>query len=178
LGLFDAFKKKKRHQTEIGKAGENYARERLAWSHGKVERDPVGSDFKTTDPDLMTGKRKVQRYEVKVNNSRLSERQKQTKGLKVIRLRETPFGYEESLENKRGERLEHNYLTGRDERVPKARKNDPFGINSMLGMDTPRPRRSKRNDDPFSTAGMLGLGSSRGSKRSRRRSDDPFGLLA
>ncbi|MEW6604247.1 MAG: hypothetical protein AB1351_06110 [Thermoproteota archaeon] len=188
MGVLDIFKKKKRHQTEIGKDGENYAENRLSWSHGKVERDPVGSDYRTTDVDPLTGKRKYQRYEVKVNNSRLSEKQKQTKGLRVIRLRETPLGYQETLENRRGDRLEYDYLRGRYRAVPKHRESqldflgtggssarkrkssswDPFGSGSSS--------RSRRNDDllgGFNSNSMFGGGSS---ASKRRRKNDLWGF--
>ena len=170
MGLFGGLFRKK-HQTEIGKEGEDYAKADLAMNHHEVKRAPVGSDFETRDRDLLTGKEKRQKWEVKVNNSPLSERQKQTKGLKVIRLRETQFGYEKTIENRRGEKLEYNYMTGRHARVPKARKEDPLGVNMFS--DKPQ-RRAKTNDDLFGFGSMSGGGST--STRKSRKNEDVFGM--
>jgi hypothetical protein len=174
LGLFDLFKKK--HQTEIGKDGENYARNRLAMNHDKVERDPVGSDFKTTDHNPITGKRRVERYEVKVNNSRLSEKQKQTKGLKVMRLKETPFGYEERIENRNGDKLEYDYFRGRYVRSKK-QESDLFGF----GSSEPIRRSRKRNDDQFDIFGSSNSSSSDffnlGGGSSKRKKKDDFSFF-
>jgi hypothetical protein len=171
MGLFDNLFGK-RHNVERGKDVQDEWRMNQDIQGNSYKRRAVGSDYERTVTDPYTGKKHTERWEMKRNNSPLSKRQKQTRGLKVYRSIDTPLGSKVRIENKNGEELERNLFTGKYNKVPK-RDSDPFGLNALGGSSSSKPRRSKANDDPFGVGSMLGSGS--GSSKRKRKNDNPFG---
>jgi len=177
LGLFDSIFGK-RHPVERGKECEDQFRTENEMFGDKIKRTGVGSDFereKLSDP--LTGKTRKEKWEIKRNNSPLSKRQKQTRGLKVARYRDNGFGgFEVSVENRKGEKLEKNLFTGKYEKVPK-RQRGPFGLNNSTlcgeSASSSRSKRHKSNDDLFGFNSNM-FGNSSG-KRKRKKQSDSFG---
>lgn len=77
-----------------GSAAEKIAKFRLSMFNEKVERTGRGSDFKTTNRDIWTGKTETRYHEVKTSKAKLSKLQKITKkklGKKYNVIREDPL---------------------------------------------------------------------------------------
>jgi len=188
LGLFDSIFGKK-HNVERGKEVEQDFKAQREIMGEKVERTGIGSDYKITHPaNPILGRRKRSEYwDTKRNDSPVSERQKQTRGLKIYRhydpSPERPLG-ETRIENTNGDKLEYDYLKGNYVKAKK-QNNDFFSY----GSSTPRKRKSnswdpfgsgsssrRRNDDllgGFSADNMFGGGSS---GRRRKRKNDLWGF--
>lgn len=161
MGFFDIFKK---HNVERGKEAEDHFRNSEEMWGAEIRRKPVGSDFEKIERDPLTGKiTRRERWEVKRNNSPLSERQKKTKGLKVARYKDGIFGPEKTVEDRRGNKLDYDPFTGRYERQKKSEHN-------MFGESSSSSKRKSSSADPF---GMFG--GSNTSKKKRKKSD-PYGL--
>lgn len=157
----------RQNNVERGQEVEHSFKSQAEISGDKVERTGIGSDFKRTRVDPLTGRKTTEYWETKRNNSPVSKRQMKTRGLKVYREIDGPLGPQSRIEDKRGNELQRNMFTGKLERVRKA-DSDPFGINSMLGGGSTSSRRSRKSDDPF---GLFGGGSA---PKRRRKSKDPF----
>jgi hypothetical protein len=172
LGIFDIFK---RSNTERGKEVEDEWRVNQEIQGNNYRRRAIGSDYERTIVDPYTGRRRTERWEMKRNDSPLSETQKKTRGLKVYRSYdpspEHPFGGTR-IENSRGEELERNIFTGKYRKVLKKEK-DPIGLNTLGKSSSSKSRKSKKDDDIFGVGSMFGSSSSQSTSR---RNDDPFGV--
>jgi len=162
MGFTDFFRKKT--NVDRGKEIEKQFEAEQAWSGKKLKRTGRGSDYKTINRDIFTGKKNIEYWEVKRNNSRLSKLQKKTKNLKVYRARDTPLGNEVTVEDKRGNRLVKDW-SGKWQKEKKNNENSWFGSNNST-----KKKKTKQND---SLSKMFGSSSSGG----RKKSSDSFGSM-
>jgi hypothetical protein len=193
LGIFDIFRKKQ-NNVERGREIEDQFENENSILGGGVKRTGIGSDFEKLKRDPLTGRViGKEKWEIKRNNSPLSERQKQTHGLKVYRAIDTPLGQKVRIEDKQGTELVKDW-DGRWRRVTE-RDRDPFGINNLVGSSN--SNKGRRNDsDPFGLGSVFGSSEPRKRKtpdydsllgfdifgndnrsRRRRRSDDQFSIF-
>src|SRR4029077_13670449 len=124
---------------ESGKFGEEQFRNENAFSD--IKKRHHGRDFDKTMTDYR-GRKRTERWEVKRNNSPLSEKQKKTWGLKIRRYVDTEYGFVESrTEDRNGNRLEQDAFTGKWKKAKKHQDNlgNMFGTGSLV-------KRSKSND--------------------------------
>ncbi|MDE1845158.1 MAG: hypothetical protein KGI10_07515 [Thaumarchaeota archaeon] len=107
--MFDVFKKPT--NVDRGNEAEDAAKSYLSWRHQKIRRTGRGSDYEGIDVDPFTGKVTKTPYEVKRNDSRLSKKQRRTRGLKVIRVRDDFLGNPTNIseERKDGSRIGNRY---------------------------------------------------------------------
>lgn len=107
--MFDIFKK--RTNVDRGNEAEDVAKSYLSWRHREVRRTGKGSDYEGVDVDPFTGKERKTPYEVKRNDSRLSNKQRRTRNLKVIRVRDDFLGNPTNIseERKDGSRIGNQY---------------------------------------------------------------------
>ena len=105
---------------QSGKDGEERFRQDKFLSN--IERRHHGKDFVEKQTDL-TGKTREISWEVKRNNSPLSPKQKNTRNLHVRRYVDTKYGVEARTEDKHGNRLEHNIISGKWEKIKKSKLN-------------------------------------------------------
>jgi hypothetical protein len=173
MGFFDCLKgnsdnDRMRKIRESGRFGEDQFRNENAFSD--IKRRHHGRDFDKPVRDSR-GRTRIEKWEVKRNNSPLSEKQKKTRGLKVRRYVDTKYGFVEGrTEDKNGNRLEQDVFTGK---WKKAKKQDNF--SNMFGSSSSEPRRSRNNNFGFGSGSglndMFGTGSSR-----KRRSSSGWGF--
>lgn len=167
MGFFDAFKKTKKevsHETmrkirESGKQGERH----FEWDNAlsKIKKVHRGRDYDKYVRDS-SGRIRREPHEVKRNNSPLSKAQKKTWGLKVDRYVDTPYGIQKITENRAGERLEQNPLTGK---WSKKRKRDRS--SSMLGASySERPKHASKKTKNKPLVSLFGSSSSNKRKKS------------
>ncbi|MGY5143199.1 MAG: hypothetical protein ACW9XH_01835 [Candidatus Nitrosopumilus sp. bin_32a] len=166
MGFFDAFKKhsgnisnkeRMRKIRQSGKDGEEQFRRDKMFSN--IERRHHGKDFVEKKTDW-TGKTHETPWEVKRNNSPLSPKQKRTRNLHVRRYVDTPYGVESRTEDKHGNKLEHNMLSGKYEKVKKSNTFSWFGSDSS----------TKKQKSTRSSYDSLFGSSSSGKKKSKRKS--------
>ncbi len=172
MGFFDAFKKRSgnisnkermRKIRQSGKDGEEQFRRDKMFSN--IERKHHGKDFVEKETDW-TGKTREIPWEVKRNNSPLSPKQKRTRNLHVRRYVDTPYGVESRTEDKHGNKLEHNMLSGKYEKVKKR--------NNVLSWFSSDSTTKKRKSNSFDN--LFGSGSSSKPKKSCSSSyDNLFG---
>jgi hypothetical protein len=124
---------------QSGKEGEAQFRRDKFLSN--IERRYHGKDFveKKTDWD---GKTHETPWEVKRNNSPLSPKQKRTHNLHVRRYVDTKYGVESRTEDKHGNRLEHNIVSGKWEKAKN--KPNPFGFGGST--DSSKPKKTKSSN--------------------------------
>ena len=164
MGLFDVFRKgsdsisnreRMRKIRQSGRDGEEqFERDKI---FSNIERKHHGKDYVEKVSDW-TGKTRKIPWEVKRNNSPLSSKQKRTRNLHVRRYVDTPYGVESRTEDKHGNRLEHNMLSGKYEKVQKQRS-----IGSLFGSGS-SSKRKKSSGSSYDS--LFGSGSS--SKRKRK----------
>jgi hypothetical protein len=125
LGLFDNLFGKK-HNVERGKEAEDMVKNHYEMQGYEVERTGIGSDYRIRRRNPLTGEIvESRKIEVKRNNSRVSPRQKKERNSTVVRVKDDLFMPSMSEENKRRQRIETDYLTGRRHAVRKTKsKND------------------------------------------------------
>lgn len=161
MGFFDAFKKTKKEASretmrkirESGKQGER----NFEWDNAlsRIKKVHRGRDYDKYVRDS-SGRIRREPHEVKRNNSPLSKVQKKTWGLKVDRYVDTPYGTQKITENRAGERLEQDPLTGK---WSKKRKKDRLASIFGSGSSEGRKRHSRKvKNDPL--ASLFGSGSS------------------
>lgn len=168
MGLFDNLFGR-RHNVERGQDVEHNFKAQAEMTGDKVERTGIGSDYKRTRIDPLTGRKTTEYWETKRNKSPISKRQMQTRGLKVYRETDGLLGPESRAEDKHGNELQRNIFNGRMERVRKKDK-DPFGMNSMFGSTSNNKTRRTKSDDPLGFGSMFG-GSNTGKRRKKSESD-------
>jgi len=195
LGIFDIFRKKKENNVDRGKEVEDQFRNENTIMGEEVKRTGTGSDFEKLKREPLTGRvTGKEKWEIKRNNSPLSELQKKTHGLKVYRSIDTPLGQKVRIEDKQGNQLVKGW-DGRWRKVTE-RDRDPFGIDSLVGSSN-SSKRSRNDSDPFGLGSVFGSSEPRRKRapsdydslmgfdmfgtdnrpRRRRRSDDPFSLF-
>jgi hypothetical protein len=172
MGIFDVFrnrsdpisrKEKMRKIRQSGKDGEEQFRRDKAFSN--IERKHHGKDFEEKVRDYDGKTRKIP-WEVKRNNSPLSPKQKKTRNLHVRRYVDTPYGVESRTEDKHGNKLEHNILSGKYEKVKKTNSFSLFGSDS----NTKKKKTTKKKSKSSSTSVMDTLFGSSKSKSSKPKS--------
>jgi hypothetical protein len=158
LKISDVFKKPRKKNKvqermkkirESGKDGELYFEQDNALAN--IERVHHGADYERTVHDSAGRERKVP-YEVKRNNSPLSKLQKKTRGLRVVKYINTPYGKVKKMYDRFGNEKEENPLNGKFERV---RKRGTALIKSLLESNSgskPRKSRNLNLDDLFGSS--------------------------
>lgn len=130
--MLDIFRKPT--NVDRGNEAQDVAKSYLSWRHQKVRRTGIGSDYEGVDVDPFTGKEKKTPYEVKRNDSRLSDKQRRTRNLRVIRVRDDFLGNPTNIseERKDGSRVGNQY-------------------DNILGLNTVKKstRKKTRNDWGF-----------------------------
>ena len=124
-GIFDNYQKltkRERNREQMdkirqsGKDGERHFEQDNTFS--KIERVHHGADYQKTVHDS-SGRERVVPYEVKRNNSPLSRLQKKTRGLRVVKYIDTPYGQVKKMYDRFGNEKRENPLTNKFERVRK-----------------------------------------------------------
>ena len=177
MGFFDIFKTKSNHVSnkermrkirQSGKDGEaQFERDKM---FSNIKRKPHGRDYDEYQTDW-SGKTRRIPWEVKRNNSPLSPKQKKTRNLHVRRYIDTPYGVESKTEDKHGNQLEHNILTGKYEKVKKRNTLSWFSSDSNS-----KKRKSKKSSDSLWGSSSSSLwGSSTKKSKSKKSSDSLWG---
>ncbi len=177
MGFFDKFRNKDRMEKirQSGRDGEEQFRRDNMFSD--IKRKHHGKDFEEHTTDW-TGKTTKTSWEVKRNKSPLSKKQMRTRNLHVRRYVDTGYGMVESrTEDKHGNRLEQNMLSGKWEKVKKQDYSGLFSSSSSSkpkkksSSSTKKRRTSRKKSDSIwgsssSTSSLFGSSSPRKKKRS------------
>ena len=149
MGIFDAFKKKSKEEKEkermekIRESGK-FGEKQFEYDNAlfELKRTPYGKDYEKPVTDR-NGRRRTESWEVKMNNSPLSKKQKKTKGLWVRRYVMTPHGYERSTEDRSGNLYEPvTFTKNRITKYKKVKKSKGHVIlDSLLGSGSSRSRK-------------------------------------
>lgn len=170
MGFLDFLRGNGKHDRmrkirESGRLGEDQFRNENAFS--EIRRRHHGRDFDKPVRDSM-GRTRNEPWEVKRNNSPLSEKQKKTRGLKVRRYVDTEYGFVEArTEDKNGNRLEQDMFTGK---WKKAKKRDSFG--TMFGVSSSESKRRRNSDYKFGS----GIDNMFGKRSSSRKKSNEYGF--
>ena len=158
MGFLDNLRKKltKKERTEermqkireSGKQGErNFERDN---TFSKIKRVYHGADYEVTVRDS-AGRERKEKHEVKRNNSQVSKLQKKTHGLKVDRYEKTLFGDVHKTENRNGDEIKKDPMTGKWKKVRKRDSSVFGGLSSSgssnkpktnTGFSTTKPKRN------------------------------------